>query len=180
MAKQKTDWKAARRRWESGNETYADIARAIGVTRAAVYMRAKKEGWRRVIPSAEYVQIKADSMDAAAELAREAIRAEMAAVRAQVERDAIEVRAQLIRAHRQEWREHAVAFSIEKIMEGGYEAARVAKMAAEAIWWRQRGERLAWGLDTTSEGQPEEIVIEWMEEPGSVSVSENRLSTTDS
>lgn len=168
----KPNWAWARRRWETTNATLADVAREIGVTRAAVCTRARKENWTRIVVSEAGIQQRADHLpepDAAPVSestqgeARLSIAQPSGNLREQ-EAEAIDLRARLIQAHRREWREHAREFSVAKMAGGGLAVARLAKTSAEALLARQRGERLAWGLDDP-QMRPQEIVIEWMEEP---------------
>lgn len=159
----KRNWAWARQRWESTNLTLADVARELGVTRAAVCTRAKKEGWARIMVSEADVHHRADRLpEEAAEPPHQVLISHP--IGGMPEQEAIDMRARLIQAHRREWREHAREFSVQKMANAGLAFARRAKMSADAILARQRGERLAWGLDEP-QMRPQEIVIEWLEEP---------------
>lgn len=161
-------WREARKRWEAGGVTFADIARAMGVTRAAVSYRARREMWKRVVVSGSAVQERADVLAAGDSPSPFGL---PPVEQLQVEYDAVDLRARLIQAHRREWREHAQAFSLEAIADQGVEYAKLAKLTAETILLRQRGERIAWGLEDDPQGRrTEEVVIEWLNEsPGAFS-----------
>ena len=56
---------------------------------------------------------------------------------------AVDRAANLLKTHQREWSDHRLKFGIPS----EYEDARNAKITAEMLILRQKGERIAWGLD---------------------------------
>lgn len=139
-------WALARSLWESdSSQTFEAIAKRVDVTRAAVSKRAKQEGWTR--PSnlkeiSEAAQVQADSQVAPQLLEVDGARAK---------RDAIHVRSVVLARHRTDWVEHRRHFPLSRIAED-FEAGKQAKISAEMLLLRQRGEREAYGIEVHAAG----------------------------
>lgn len=138
----------ARIQWESRHDlTFAAVAAAIGVTDTAVRKWAKEGGWVKAGTLGQVndrAHLKADAESS--EDVRAKLGAKLDAPKQASVDQAIDLRAKIITTHRAEWRRHATMFPLEQ-MHADLDVGRKAKMAAETITLRQRGERAAWGLD---------------------------------
>lgn len=145
-------WARARIEWEADpRATYESVARGLGVSRVAVTKHALKHGWERVQSLASIAaaaQRKADAKVApqlsggdkvAAEVAQEAAKRLSAEA-------AVDVRADVIDRHRSDWAEHRRLFTLGAIA-ADFELGKSAKISAEMLQIRQRGEQAAYGLD---------------------------------
>lgn len=148
------EWAGIRAKWETDpRDGYTWIVNEMNlhVTHMAVLKRAKKEGWAKkssLKSIVEQAQRKADSRKVAAKVS-EKVAGETAVL---VDSDAVDLRADVIEKHREEWGEHRTTFPMSNMLgEDGLGVARVAKTVAEAIKIRQEGERKAWGLDAIAE-----------------------------
>lgn len=139
-------WGQARLCWESDpGATFESIATVVGVSRVAVSKRAAKEKWERVESLRsinEKAQLLADTKvstkpDQVSDETRK--RLTVAA--------AIDVRADVLDRHRADWVEHREHFSLSAIATE-FEDGKKAKISAEMLLLRQKGERAAYGLDT--------------------------------
>lgn len=179
------DWAIARARWEGEPRcSYTDLTVSLGISKQAIAKRAAKEGWRKMANMAAI----ADKAHAAADndMSREAAllsknpimvddlcrqklvvvpsvatgantTPEMLAQR--VEDAAVAARAQILTRHRSEW--PAVRNQIYKALKSqDYQAARLAKSAAETLKLAQDGERKAWDLDAVGDEKAICTVIE--------------------
>jgi hypothetical protein len=139
----KVVWHTARQRWEADpTETFQSIAAHVGVSRQAVCKHAEQEGWLRLTDLEEInerAQISADSKVA---------QVDGAGVKS-VEQAAVDVRANVLLRHRTDWTKHRELFSLEKISEH-FETGKQAKISAEMLMLRQRGERDAYGITDTA------------------------------
>lgn len=142
------EWASVRAKWETDpREGYTWIITEmnLSVSDVAVLKRARKEGWAKkasLKSIVERAQAKAD----------EKLAKVSGKVSPLTESDAVDLRANVIEKHREEWGDHRRLFTLEDMLgEDGLGVARVAKTAAEAIKIRQEGERKAWGLDAIAE-----------------------------
>jgi hypothetical protein len=135
-------WGEARALRESGM-SLTEVAAKMGIDRAAVSRRAKREAWsdgsdigdavrRRVTERVTGIVTSRDPKKVA-----EAIDAEAARAAAVVER------------HRHELEEHAALFAVAEI-KANFEVGKSAKISAEMLAIRQKAERIAWNLDDNS------------------------------
>ena len=141
-------WQQARRKWEADPvATFESVAEQYKISRQAVSKRAKAEGWAKVgalRQVAERAQLKAD-----AKVAQGATKV----ARATGKKDAhatldasVEIRAEVIGRHRQDWDQHRKTFAVAALGKD-FEAGKRAKISAEMLLIRQRGERAAYGLE---------------------------------
>jgi hypothetical protein len=147
------EWQDARARWESDpRDGYAWLKREMNlhVSEVAILKRARKDLWAKkanMKTVAEMAQFKAD---------QKAVKAD----KPLSEAESVDIRANILEAHRREWQEHRERFPLEAIItmldgqpktamltKDGEKIARTAKTVAETIKHRQSGEREAWGLD---------------------------------
>lgn len=139
-------WADARRRWEADpKENFETIGKSLGVSRVAASKRAAKEGWERVQSLRQIVekaQLQADSK-VTAKLSQVTEEERKEATVAQ----AINKRADVLVQHRGDWEEHRELFPLTEIKQD-FEVGKQAKISAEMLMIRQKGERAAYGLDT--------------------------------
>ena len=130
-------WGAVRAEREVG-ATFASLAAKFGVSHQAIQKRAKKEVWGDGSDVGEAVRKKVAekvaNVVAGCNPKKKAEAIDAAASRA----------AAVVEMHRAEWAEHREAFgSVAKDFDEG----KHAKISAEMLTIRQRGERIAHGLD---------------------------------
>lgn len=130
-------WETVRAEREAG-ASFPDLGARFGVSHQAIQKRAKAEGWgdgqdvqdairRKVaekvagIVAAENPKKKAAAIDAAAETG-----------------------AAIIRKHQSEWQDHRNKFGS---VPESFDAGKLAKISAEMLTIRQKGERLAHGIE---------------------------------
>lgn len=143
-------WGDARAMREAG-ASLSEVAERIGVDRAAVSRRAKKEGWGDGADIADAIRKKVtEKVTGIVTPCNPKKRAE--AIDAEADR-----RAAVIERHREEWpkvremletgREaHKNAEDVEE-KRLAFEDLKAAKISSETIKFIQEGERKAWGLD---------------------------------
>lgn len=150
------EWQEVRARWEADpRDGYTWVVREmnLSVSDVSVFKRARKETWAKkasLKTIVERAQSKAD------EQGSQRVSGDRLPLTNSV---AVDLRANVIDKHRQEWQEHREQFALESIVaidpetskttvsDGGEKLARVAKTVAETIKTRQQGERDAWGLN---------------------------------
>lgn len=147
---------AARIKWESTPATFADIGSEIGVSDTAVRKWASAEGWMKAgsLRSVnERAHIKAD--EGSSEEVRPKFGGEpvKAPTTASVEA-AVDMRSKVLQIHRSEWRKHSGLYPLDCI-KADFDEGRKAKISAEMLLIRQRGERAAWGLEDGSKPSQE-------------------------
>lgn len=143
------EWADVRAKWEGDPRdgyTWVVNEMNLSVSDVAVLKRARNEGWAKkasLKTIVERAQTKADE---------KVSRKVSGKVSPLTESDAVDLRADVIEKHREEWGEHRTTFPMSGMLgEDGLGVARVAKTVAEAIKIRQEGERKAWGLDAIAE-----------------------------
>lgn len=169
------DWEAARVKWEADpTVSFADLGRQYGIAHTTLSRRAKNEGWRRVATDSA-IRVRAQAQADALSVADAATSDDLpGAVHSETHRrtdertdqlpktasvDAsIDLRAKLVQTHRAEWRKHASLFTLEAIA-GDFDTGKRAKISAEMLGIRQKGERAAWGLDDDSNAKHQEREI---------------------
>lgn len=118
----------------------------------AVSKKAAAEGWERVQSLRKIVeraQLQADKVTAKlSEVTSGPTKTTVAA--------AIDIRADLLERHRADWGQHRTLFTLASI-EQDFDAGKKAKISAEMLTLRQKGERAAYGLDA---GEPEKARYE--------------------
>lgn len=145
----KDRWLEARERWESNpTETFESISKWVGVSRVAVSKRADKEGWKRPTNLRQIVEKAHLQADAKVTPKLSLVTAETAK---RTEQTAVDVRADVLEVHRSEWARHRELFTLEDIQED-FDNGRKAKISAEMLLLRQKGERAAYGLDAIELG----------------------------
>jgi hypothetical protein len=148
-------WAAARIRWEADPGLTCDaLGKSLGVSGEAVRKRCKAEGWARARSLADVsrrAQFKADAK-LAAQVGREVGSPTEKAARELAE----DIRADLIERHRADWAEHRQHFRTADIA-ADFDLGKSAKISAEMLAIRQKGERAAYGLDeaATTQAPPE-------------------------
>lgn len=145
----KDQWAKARELWESDpTANFETIAGLFGVSRVAVSKRAAGEGWEKVQPLAsinEAAQLRAD-----AKVSGETDKVSGETRKRATVEAAIDVRADVLERHRADWASHRKHFSLDAIAEE-FENGKKAKISAEMLLLRQKGERAAYGLDDLSD-----------------------------
>lgn len=146
---------AARIKWESTPATFADIGAEIGVSDTAVRKWASAEGWMKAgsLRSVnERAHIKAD--EGSSEEVRPKFGAEPVKAPTTASVDAaVDMRSKVLQIHRAEWRKHSGLYPLDCI-KADFDEGRKAKISAEMLLIRQRGERAAWGLEDGGKEQP--------------------------
>jgi len=143
----KDQWLEARQKWEADPTlSMGELAGQIGVSVAAISKTAKAQGWVKSgsLPSINRAaQVKADAAEVNGEVNGETGKKPLpASIEASTE-----LRAKLIQSHRAEWRHHARLFGLDAI-KADFGEGKSAKISAEMLSIRQKGERIAWGMDT--------------------------------
>lgn len=141
-------WETVRAEREAG-ASFPDLAARFGVSHQAIQKRAKAEGWGDGQDVREAVRRKV------AEKVARVVATENPKKKAEAIDRAAEAVADVVRAHQDEWQDHRTLFGSVPI---DFERGKLAKISAETITIRQKGERLAHGIDT-AEATPT-IVIE--------------------
>lgn len=141
-------WAAARIKWEADpTVTFTELGKALGVSEAAVRQRAKSESWMKTGAMrgiVERAHIKADAklrpnFDGEVQKAGAIEAAE-------------DIRADVIERHRADWAGHRQHFKTGDIA-ADFDVGKSAKISAEMLLIRQKGERAAYGLDDTATTQ---------------------------
>ena len=136
--------------------TFSELGAELGCSHAAISQRAKKEGWQRLPDMksiADRAQFKADARESA----------KLTGVTYSVSckkhtREAAEdIRADVIERHRTDWARHRNLFGLDAIA-ADFDTGKSAKISAEMLAIRQKGERAAYGLDDDTGSQT--IVLE--------------------
>ena len=136
-----SEWLAQRRRWESDpNVGISDVAAALGVDKGAVSRKARRDGWMRVTQP-NIAETMAQTVATLAETPLEVL------VDADVLDLSVACRVKVIQKHREDWRRHREIFTPEVVASSEAQAKR-AKLAAEMLAIRQRGESISYGLTT--------------------------------
>jgi hypothetical protein len=154
MAKRPTteDWQAARDRWEADpQETFESISEMMGVSRAAVSKKARNpaDPWVRakgLRELAEKAHQRADEREVTAKVTRSDPKVTRETSKKGAEDAAVDIRADVLERHRADWSQHRALFALQSIS-GDFDAGKTAKISAEMLTLRQRGERAAYGLD---------------------------------
>ncbi len=166
-------WIAARAMYESDKTaTYQSVADEFGLSRTTVDRRSRQEQWVKYVDNlagmserAHHIadNAKAALDDAGPDLTPEAQAKVQAAV---TEETGAEVRARILKRHRDEWAApRKIAYeAIQKGAAGNipaaFEQAKLAKITSEVLRNVQDGERKAWGMDRGGEGEKITVVIE--------------------
>lgn len=142
-------WHDARQKWEADpTATFESLAPGYGVSRQAMSKKAKGDGWSKVgalRKVAERAQLKADGK--VAQVAGATSKSDE-----QATFDAsVEIRADVIDRHRSDWAEHRKLFPLTEI-KATFETGKQAKISAEMVLIRQKGERAAYGLEEAGGG----------------------------
>ena len=139
----KEAWQAARQRWEADpGETFESVSKTLDVSRVAVSKKAAAEGWERVQSLRKIVEkahLQADKVSV--KLSQVTSGPPKTTVSA-----AIDIRADLLERHRADWSQHRGLFTLAGIKKD-FDAGKKAKISAEMLTLRQKGERAAYGLD---------------------------------
>lgn len=148
-------WLAAKQCWEADpTHTFESIAKWMGaqgspVSRVAVSKRAAKEEWARPKNLAqinEQAQLQADTKVSPKQ---EHVSGETS--KKAVEQAAVQVRAAVLELQRGDWKSHREKFSLEAVAED-FEKGKQAKISAEMLAIRHRGEREAYGMEVKGGG----------------------------
>jgi len=131
-------WLEVRAKREAGL-TFPALADEYGVDKAAICRRAKREEWADSDGLAgvlrQKVNAKVNRIDTANKAAA-LTTLEAAADRAD----------EIIKRHREDWERHHQLFPMEAIAQDN-DLARKAKIVAEMLTIRQKGERASWGME---------------------------------
>ncbi|MBN3839232.1 hypothetical protein [Burkholderia sp. Ac-20349] len=163
------EWAQARAVWEADPKVnYVHIATEFGVTKQAVALRAKKDGWQKQADMPHIVREAHRAADAKSKPPTKIGRREAADVgekgekpkaertppamlptpqdRAEAVNRAVDHRAELLGRHRAEW-EGVRKLVNDAIDEEDFDKAKLGKITSEATKIIQEGERKAWGID---------------------------------
>ena len=145
----KEAWQAARQRWEADpSETFESVSKTMGVSHVAVSKKANTEGWERVQSLRKIVEkahLQADKVTPQlSQVPGAPAKTTVAA--------AIDIRADLLERHRADWSQHRNLFTLDSIGKD-FENGKKAKISAEMLTLRQKGERAAYGLDVAEPAQ---------------------------
>ncbi|RTL00413.1 MAG: hypothetical protein EKK59_04485 [Neisseriaceae bacterium] len=143
----KDAWAEARQLWETDpQQTFESVASRMGVSRPAVSNKAKRDGWERkktLRQIVERAQIQADKVTTKL--------SDLPGVTSKTDTEAaIDVRADVLERHRSDWRTHRELFTLQSIS-ADFDAGKKAKISAEMLMIRQKGERAAYGLDAAAD-----------------------------
>jgi hypothetical protein len=154
---------AARLRYESTPATLKEVAKELGLSRRSIERWSSQDGgWKKV--SGQHIAGKAQELADRHRLAVEALgrdaspKRQQQAVQELTEDEAAAERAALLVRHRREW-QLPRALMAEAVRERSTDKAKMAKVIAETTSITQKGERLAWGLDTDA-GTKVQVIIE--------------------
>ena len=143
-------WEEARAMREAG-ASLTEVAQKMGIDRAAVSRRAKREGW-------------GDGTDAGDAIRRQVTAKTHGIVTCDPAKKAAAISAaadkvvKIVARHRDDWETHHTTFDVPGIAKD-FNLGKSAKISAEMLAIRQKAERVAWGLED-SESKPE-IKIQW-------------------
>lgn len=162
-----TEWAQARAVWEADPKVnFVHIAAEFGVTKQAVALRAKKEGWQKQADMPHIVREAHRAADAKSKpptpVGKKAVpggEAEKPKIertapamlpspqdRAEAVNRAVDHRAELLGRHREEWKD-VRAIVQQAIDTNDFDKAKLGKITSEATKIIQEGERKAWGID---------------------------------
>jgi len=141
-------WAQARAERETGG-TFGQVALRLGVSSTAVKKRAKAEGW-------------GDGRDVAAAIRRKVTEKVTGVVtcgnpkkNAELIDAAAQRGAEVIATHQAEWDSHRERFALPD----DFEDAKLAKISAEMLILRQKGERTAHGLEEVQPQQQQQTFV---------------------
>lgn len=141
----KESWRRARADWEATPErTYAEVARDLAVAVPTVYARARRENWTKMFEPqdlAAHAHLRVN----AAERVLERNNTELVEEVSTVLDLSVETRVRTINRARDDWTEHRRLFP-QEVCASDPAAAKRAKLTAEMLVLRQRGEFVAYGL----------------------------------
>lgn len=152
-------WETARRTWEADpTQTFESIAKIIGVSHTAVSKRANnpEDPWARQQSMREIVtkaQRRADAREVAAKVSAEAAKVAAETRKESVAEAAVDLRADVLERHRADWAQHRTLFTLDAIKKE-FEAGKSAKISAEMLSIRQKGERAAYGIEDVAPSNP--------------------------
>ncbi|EPD5623964.1 terminase gpP N-terminus-related DNA-binding protein [Klebsiella pneumoniae] len=145
--------------YESGRMTIKQVAEEIGMSSRTVERWSAADGWQRIKTTPELSERAHRVASRLAEIPEDAKPEERAkSVEAVTEQQAVDERAELLVRHRREW-QVTRALLAEAVRERSNDKAKMAKVVAETTAITQKGERLAWGLDTEA-GTKVQVIIE--------------------
>lgn len=147
-------WAEARARWEADpKESFESIAQWLGVTRAAVSRKAKAAPvWEKVKSLRKIVEqahLQADKVSAAGQKVSDGTSKSPVAA-------AVDIRSDVLERHRADWDQHRKLFGLSAIADD-FEAGKKAKISAEMLLLRQKGESAAYGLDAPDTDTDQEM-----------------------
>jgi hypothetical protein len=172
MKVSKEAWRRARADWEATSErSLADVARDLGVAVPTVYARRTREGWKKLFEP-QTVAAAAHLRVDAAERILERQNAEFELVVAEKLDLSIDSRVKTINRARADWQEHRELFPLAQCKTNPGLAVK-ARVLAEMLATRQRGEFLAYGLIEFSGRATDAPIVD--ETPRELSPSMSRL-----
>ncbi len=131
-------WGTVRAEREATGASFPDLAKRHGISHQAIQKRAKAEGWSDGADVAKTIRAKV----------AEKVAGVVAGCNQKKKAEAIDAAAEsgatVIRKHQSEWQDHRNKFgSVPATFEDG----KLAKISAEMLAIRQKGERLAHGIE---------------------------------
>jgi hypothetical protein len=138
------DWVNIRAKYEAG-ATQSELARKFKVSRTAIQLHIKAEGWQQDISKSlnQRVEAKLAGLLAGGNPHQTAVALDVEAQK----------RVDIITGHRKEWTEvaglryMALGYIKEKSVPESFECMRLVKITSEVTAIKQAGERKAWGID---------------------------------
>lgn len=133
-------WDDIRTEREVNRTPFRAIAAKYGVSAQLIQRKAKAESWGDGSDVTEVIRRKAN------EKAHRVVACADPKKKAAAINSAADEIAKVIERHRDEWREHAKLY-LSPDIKANFDMGKSAKINAEMLTLRQKGERAAWGLE---------------------------------
>lgn len=133
-------WEDIRAEREATGASFRVLGRKYGISDVSILNRSKKEGWGDGSDVGELVRRKAT------EKVSGVVSGANSKKKAAAINSAADEIAKVIERHRAEWVEHAALY-LSPDIKANFDMGKSAKINAEMLTLRQKGERAAWGLE---------------------------------
>ena len=160
-------WVAARALYEgTPGMTFPQLAKETKIGTSTLQRKANEDGWVKARDPAQLAAMSAAAQEVADRFASKVaeygdeISAEQkaAAVAETVQETAVLERGKVLDRHRREWAAPR-KLSYEAVQNRDFERAKLAKITAETLKIIQEGERKAWGLDQSGDGDAKGVTV---------------------
>lgn len=139
-------WEDLRAQREAG-ASLGELSRLFDIDKSRISRRARKEGWATPAEAAATIRQRVNS------------RVNLDPAKKEVALDrAVDQATEIVVRHRRDWVRHHELFTVEACA-ADFDHAKRARITAEVLSLRQKGELSAWGLHNQSQEEVE-IVIE--------------------